>query len=216
MDGASKWQLRQLRRVAKFVLDTKTLGLHIVPTTCDGIWHLEALSDSDFSNDKETRISVYGYIVFFCGVPIAWKSKSVKSGVLSTTEAECIVVSEVVKEIKFLYQLLISMGIKVPLPIKIKVDNMGAIWLADNRGVSERTKHIDTRAHFVRFFVTDEVVSIKFVKSLENSSDIMTKNQQSVHFKSAQPKLVYTIKTWRKNRRKFGSRSMNRKDVREL
>ena len=30
----------------------------------EGIWYLEALSDSDFANDKETRISVYGYIVF--------------------------------------------------------------------------------------------------------------------------------------------------------
>ena len=55
----------------------------------DGIWWLEALSDSDFANDKETRISVYGYIVFFCGVPIAWKNKSMKSVVLSTTEEIC-------------------------------------------------------------------------------------------------------------------------------
>ena len=38
----------------------------------------------------------------------------------------------------------------------------------------------------------DEVVTIAFVKSLENTSDLMMKNQQSVHFKSAQPKLVYT------------------------
>ena len=66
MDGASKLQLRVLRRVAKFVLDTKDLGLHIVPTMNDGIWHFEALSDSDFANDKETRISVYGYIVLIC------------------------------------------------------------------------------------------------------------------------------------------------------
>ena len=120
--------------------------------------HLEALSDSDFANDGETRISVYGYIVFICGVPIAWKSKSLKSVVLSTTEAEYIAVSEVLKEIKFLYHLLISMGIKAPLPIKTKVDNVGAIWLANNSGISERTKHINTRVHFVRSFVMDEVV----------------------------------------------------------
>ena len=58
MDGASKLQLQELRRVAMFVLDTKHLGLHIVPTMDDEIWQLEALSDSDFVNDKETRISV--------------------------------------------------------------------------------------------------------------------------------------------------------------
>ena len=106
-----------------------------------------------FSNDKEKRISVYGYIVFFCRLPVAWKSKSMNTVVLSTTEAEYVAVSEVVKEIKFLYHLLVSMGIRVPLPIKIKVDNLGAIWLANISGISERTKHIDTRAHFVRSFV---------------------------------------------------------------
>ena len=155
---------------------------------------MEALSDSDFANDNETRISVYGYIVFFYGVPIAWKSKSMKSVVLSTTEAEYVAVSEVVKEIKFLYLLLRSMEIKVPLPIRIRVDNVGAIWLANNSGVSERTKHVDIRAHFVRFYVMDEVVTIDFVKSAENTSDIMTKNQQGIYFKAAQPKVVYTVK----------------------
>ena len=68
------------------------------------------------------------------------------------------------------------MGIKVPLPIKIKVDNTGAIWLSNNSGVSERTKHVGTRAHFVRSFVMDEVVLIEFVKLAETTSDIMTKN----------------------------------------
>ena len=42
----------------------------------------------------------------------------------SVTEAEYVAASEVVKEIMFLYQLMISMGTKVPLPIKIKVDNV--------------------------------------------------------------------------------------------
>ena len=129
----------------------------------------------------------------FCGVPIAWKSKSMNSVVLSTTEAEYVAESEVVKEIKFLYQLLMLMGIQVPLLINIQVDNVGAIRLANNSGVSERTKHIDIRAHFVQSFVMDEIVAIDFVRSAENTSDIMTKNQQRVHFKSAQPKLVYTV-----------------------
>ena len=142
MDGASKLQLREFRRVAKFLLDTK-IWLHIVPTICDGMLQLEAHSGSDFANDKEAKISAYGYIVFSCGVPIAWKSKSMKSVVLSTTEAVYVAVSEVVKEIKFLYQLLMAMGTKVQLPIKIKVDNVGAIWLANNSGISEKTKCCD-------------------------------------------------------------------------
>ena len=41
----------------------------------DGIWKLEALSNSDFANDNDTRYSVYGYIIYFCGIPGAWKCK---------------------------------------------------------------------------------------------------------------------------------------------
>ena len=66
-----------------------------------------------------------------------------KSVVLSTTEVEYVVVSEVVQEIQFLYQMLRIMEVKVPLPFKVHVDNVGTIWLANNSSVSERTKHVD-------------------------------------------------------------------------
>ena len=85
------------------------------------------------------------------------------------------------------------MEIKVPLPIKVQVDNAGAIWLANNSSVSQRTKHVDLRAHFVRDMIKDQVIEINFVKSAENDSDIMTKNQQGQHYMYANSKLVYTV-----------------------
>ena len=183
----------EMYRVINFVLQTKMLRLRMVPVFKDGIWKLEALSDSDFANDKDTRHSVYGYIIYFSGIPVVWKSKSMKSVVLLTTEAEYVAVSEVVKEIKFLYQMLRSMEIKVPLPIKVQVDNVGGIWLANNSSVSERTKYVDFRAHFVRDMIKDQVIVLNFVKSAENDSDIMTKNQQGQHYMYAKSKLVYTL-----------------------
>ena len=67
---------------------------------------------------------------------------------------------------------------------------------------SERTKHVDIRAHFVRPYVMDEVVTIDLVKSAENTSDIMTKNQQGIYFKATQPKLVYTVEGMEKTEEK--------------
>ena len=64
----------------------------------------------------------------------------------------------------------------LPLPIKGRVDNIGAIWLVNNSGVSERTKHVDTRAHFVRSYLIYKVMTIEFVKSNEDISDLTTKN----------------------------------------
>ena len=193
MDGASMAHVTEMNRVINFVLEMKRLGLRMVPFFKDGIWKLEALSDSDFANDKDTRYSVYGYIIYFCGIPVAWKSKSMKSAVLSTTEAEYVAVLEVVKEIKFLYQMIRSMEIKIPLPIKALVDIVGAIWLVNNSSVSERTEHVDLRAHVVRDMIKDQVIEINFVNSAENDSDIMTKNMQGQHDMNTKSKLVYTV-----------------------
>ena len=123
-----------------------------------------------------------------------------KSVVLSTTEAEYVAVSEVVKEIKLLYQMLRSMEIKVLLPIKVRGDNVGVIWLANNSSISERTKHVDLRAHFVRDMIKDQVIEINFVKSAENNSDIMIKNQQGQHYIYAKSKLVYTVQEMNKKK----------------
>ena len=73
MDGASMAHVTEMYRVINFVLEMKTLGLRMVPIFKDGIWKLEALSDSDFANDKETRYSVYGYIIYF--VVSQWHGK---------------------------------------------------------------------------------------------------------------------------------------------
>ena len=93
--------------------------------------------------------------------------------------------------------MLWSMEIKVTLPIKIQVNNVGAIWLANN---SRRTKHVDLRAHFVRDMIKDQVIEINFVKSAENDSDIMTKNQQGQHYMYAKSKLVYTVQEMNEKR----------------
>ena len=59
--------------------------------------------------------------------------------------------------------------------------------------MSERTKHVDLRAHLVRDMIKDQDIEIKFVKSAENDSDIMTKNQQGQHYLYAKSKFVYTV-----------------------
>ena len=74
MDGASMAHVTEMYRVINFVPETKTLGLRMVPILKDGIWKLEPLTDSEFSNDKDTRYSVYRYNTCFCGIPVSWKS----------------------------------------------------------------------------------------------------------------------------------------------
>ena len=114
-----------------------------------------------------------------------------KSVVLSTTEAEYMALSEVVKELKFIVHLLQTMNIEVELPITVHVDNVGAIWLSNNRTTNDRTKHIDIRTAFVKEYQEDGKIIIKFVKSEENEADIFTKNTTNVIFSNYRKKLVW-------------------------
>ena len=181
MDAPAPVHLKEMYKLIRFVLSTKDYGLKFKLIKSITKWVLKALSDTDFASDKEMRISIYGYVIYFCGIPIAWRSKGMKSVVLSTTEAEYMALSEVVKELKFIVQLLQTMNITVELPITVHMDNVGAIWLSNNRNTGDRTKHIDIRASFVKEYQEDGKIIIKFVKSEDNEADIYQEYKQH-HF----------------------------------
>ena len=42
------------------------------------------------------------------------------------------------------------MNIEVELPITVHVDNVGEIWLSNNRTTSDRIRHIDIRTSFIK------------------------------------------------------------------
>ena len=176
MDKATKGTYLEMLRVVKFVIDTKNFCLRICPEFPKKNWSLRVFCDSDWAGDSETRISVTGFILYLMNVPVCWRSKAQKGVTLSSSEAEYVAISEAVKEIKFIYYLLEDIGIKVELPILVKTDNVGAMFMAQNASSGVRTRHVDTRYHFVRENLEDGIIKIEFVKSVDNESDIFTKN----------------------------------------
>ena len=88
------------------------------------------------------------------------------------------------KDIKFAYQLLQSIGVNVKLPIVVRVDNMGAIFMSENTLTSGRTKHVDIRCWYVNEMVMDGFLKIVFVKTKENVADIFTNNVTSEVYKT--------------------------------
>ena len=70
-----------------------------------------------------------------------WRSRQQPVISLSSSEAETYILSEAAKEIAFGYQLLMAMGIETKLPIVCRVDNMGAIFMAENVNTGNKSKH---------------------------------------------------------------------------
>ena len=56
-------QYKKMFHVLKSVLETKTYGLKFLMLN-DMIWKLEGISDVNFTSDKETHISVVGYVMY--------------------------------------------------------------------------------------------------------------------------------------------------------
>jgi hypothetical protein len=129
----------------------------------DFSWNLKVFCDSDWAGDPETRVSVTGFIIYLLDVPVCWRSKSQKVVTLLSTEVEYVAISEAVKEVNFIYYLLCDFHIKVSLPIIIKTDNIGAIFMAENSLTGVRTRHVDTRYHFIREFIEDGFIKVEFV-----------------------------------------------------
>jgi hypothetical protein len=165
LDGATEAHWKAMMRIIKYVFDTKRYSLKL--KSYGKIATLKGISDSEFSGDQETRKSVYGYVVYYCGALISWKSKSGNSVTLSSTEAEYYAASETTKELQFVNHLITSIASTIwfQLPIILGMDNTGAIYLANNYATGPRTKHIDIRTHYVRELILNGIIKIMFVKS---------------------------------------------------
>ena len=69
-----------------------------------------------------------------------------------------------------------------PKPMTLFVDNKSAIALMKNPMFTGRSKHIDTRFHFIRECVEKGQIMMEFVSSGEQRADILTKALASMKF----------------------------------
>ena len=117
----------ELRRVIKYILDTRELGLKCEPLRMgnNNNVQIEVFCDSDYTGDKEIRTSVSGYILYSCNVPVAWRSKAQRSISLSSSEAEFVSLSEAAKEVKFIVKVIELMGMKVKKPVTMRKQAAG-------------------------------------------------------------------------------------------
>jgi hypothetical protein len=146
-----------------------TDGLHD-PILLDGI------ADSSHADDTETRRSSYGYFARINGCPVAWKSRTTPTVATSVAEAEYVALSECLKELLHLKGLLEELGYQVKTPYILRTDSLAAKGIAEYARVTNRSKHIDIRYHFLRERVAAKEVEVEHVPTEKNIADIFTKN----------------------------------------
>jgi hypothetical protein len=172
---------KAMLRVMKYCVETPNRGLLLKPNKkWNGNPEFEFVvtgrADSDYAKDPDRRRSVSGYSTFLCGAPVTMKSRMQGCVTLSVTEAELVSATQCAQDMLFIMRILESIGLKVQKPMVLEIDNKGAVDLAHNWSIGGRTRHDSVRQNFLRELEEQEIVTVKWIPTSENSADLFTKN----------------------------------------
>jgi hypothetical protein len=135
------------------------------------------VSDSSFGDVIPDRTSTYGFFVLLCGMVVAWKSRATPTVATSTAEAEYVAMGEALKEVLHIRSILESLGLPQGKVSTIETDSNGAKGMAEYPQVTERSKHIDVRYHFIRHQIQiEKKIELRKVGTADMVADIFTKN----------------------------------------
>jgi hypothetical protein len=193
--GKEHW--KALDRCVGYVKTTKLEGIYLKrPRSLQSI----SYTDADYAKDEKDRKSISGRLNTVGGMITGWSSKKQNTVSLSSTEAEYQALSECAQEAMFTRNLIEEITNEPQPPAIIYEDNLGAIFLSKNSQVSARTKHIDVRHHFIRDLIKDKKLIVRFIKSEDNPSDIMTKNvNRESYLKHVDNILKGNLPCWRED-----------------
>ena len=182
MSAVTSEHIDAMHRVMAYCVATPLRGWQLKPVReWDGKdktfeFRLSGRSDSDYGACKVTRRSVSGTTTYLEGAPIAVKSSMQKTVALSVTEAELMAAVSCAQDMLYAKRILESMGLKVALPMKLEIDNKGAVDLINNWSVGGRTRHVETRQLFLRGLKEQGIFQITWVSGDDNEADLFTKN----------------------------------------
>ncbi|GKC77542.1 retrotransposon protein, putative, ty1-copia subclass, partial [Tanacetum coccineum] len=169
--GKNHWEA--VKWILKYLQGTANVGL-VYGTNCGNHVDVTGFVDSDYAKDPDKGRSITGYAFLVQRCVVSWKATLQHMVALSTTEAEYMALTEVVKEAIWLRGLLEELSVELN-SVAVNCDYQGAIHLSRNHVFHERTKHINVRYHFIREVLEAKTVKVLKVGTEHNVVDALTK-----------------------------------------
>ncbi|KAG6494785.1 hypothetical protein ZIOFF_042546 [Zingiber officinale] len=132
-------------------------------------------SDSDLAGDLDGRKSTSGMAFYLNESLVSWNSQKQKTVALSSCEAEFMAATTAACHALWLKSLASELTGVEPKPVTLFVDNKSVIALMKNPVFHGRSKHIDTKFHFIRECVEKGQIEVEFVNTGEQRADVLTK-----------------------------------------
>ena len=135
---------------------------------------LMGYTDADGASQPHRR-AISGYAFLIDGGAVSWSSKKQELVTLSTAEAEYVAATHAAKECIWLRRLIGEIFPCLVDQTTLFCDNQAALRLATADNYHVRTKHIDTRYHFIRQTVEDGSITLIYCPTDDMTADILTK-----------------------------------------
>ena len=178
-----------VKRICRYLVGSRDKGYYMRPNYDLGF---EVYADADFAgtwnkdtaeNDPATAQSRAGFLIRLAGCPILWASRLMREICLSTTEAEYCCLSEALRQVIPLMNIITELQDRKILMDKLLPvvkctafeDNSGALELARLPRMRPRTKHINIKYHHFRQYVTEGLIKIEPLDTLDQLADVFTK-----------------------------------------
>jgi hypothetical protein len=178
-----------VKRICRYLVGSRDKGYYMRPDYNLGF---EVYADADFAgtwnkdtaeNDPATAQSRAGYLIRLAGCPILWASRLMREICLSTTEAEYCCLSEALRQVIPLMNIITELRERKLLNDELHPvikctafeDNSGALELARAPRMRPRTKHINIKYHHFRRHVAEGLIKIEPIDTLDQLADVFTK-----------------------------------------
>ncbi|GJR38735.1 ribonuclease H-like domain, reverse transcriptase, RNA-dependent DNA polymerase [Tanacetum coccineum] len=152
--------MKAIRQVLRYVKRTKDYGITYKHNGGDKI---HGFSDSSYGVNTQKGKRTTGIIFYYGESPISWSTQKQATVALSSCESEFIAATAAATQVLWLKRLLSKLTHSKEEKVTIMVDNKSAIALMKNPVFHGRSKHIDTKYHFIRECVEKEDIQVEFV-----------------------------------------------------
>ena len=180
----------------------KGIGIRYRPDVAKSV---ESYVDASFagklnkawSDEPSSVMSRTGNIILYAGCPIIWCSKLQTEIALSTTESEYIALSQSLRDVIPLMNLLQELEKIFPssadtpkMHCTVFEDNKGCINLVNVPKMRPRPKHIGLKYHHFREHARNKTVSVEYIDTKEQIADSFTKAMNEPQFNYLRDKFM--------------------------
>jgi len=181
-----------VKKILRYLKRTSTMGTIISISKRELI--LDCFVDADFAglfkrdpdHEPSSVKSRTGYIIKLAGCPLIWKSQLQTSIALSTGESEYSALSQSMRALLPLRELVLEIisNVDIPKPLcsmnstiqsNVHEDNSSALILATEQRLTSRTRHYAVKWHFFWDHVRNGDVNVIKVATVDQCADYLTK-----------------------------------------